>query len=94
MRQCLFTFEDSRAEDNFKAEIAAKRLAEVYPKVEARGYKLNIPMPGHAVAEDQHAQLSTDLNQLEELIKEHDVIFLLLDSREARWLPTVIGQVH
>ena len=26
VRQCLFTFEDSRAADNFKAEIAAKRL--------------------------------------------------------------------
>ena len=51
MRQCLFTFEDSREENNFKAEIAAKRLAEVYPKVETRGVVMNIPMPGHAVAE-------------------------------------------
>ena len=57
VRQCLFTFEDSRAENNYKAEIAAKRLAEVYPKVETRGVVLNIPMPGHAVAEDQQNQL-------------------------------------
>ena len=34
VRQCLFTFEDSRAEDNYKAEIAAKRLKEVYPGAE------------------------------------------------------------
>ena len=62
VRQCLFTFEDSRAENNFKAEIAAKRLAEVYPKVEARGVKLSIPMPGHTVAEDQQEQLFSDAN--------------------------------
>ena len=32
--------------------------------------------------------------KLEALIEEHDVVFLLLDSREARWLPTVLSGVH
>ena len=57
VRQCLFTFEDSRAEDNFKAQIAAKRIAEIYPKVEAQGITMNIPMPGHTVAEDKYEKL-------------------------------------
>ena len=34
------------------------------------------------------------VEQLEELIKSHDVVFLLLDTREARWLPTVMCMVH
>ena len=33
VRQCLFTYEDSIAADNYKAPIAAKRLAEVFPMV-------------------------------------------------------------
>lgn len=32
--------------------------------------------------------------QLEGLIKDHDVIFLLLDTREARWLPTLLSSYH
>lgn len=28
---------------------------------------------------------------LEQLFDEHDVVFQLMDSRESRWLPTVMG---
>ena len=52
VRQCLFTFEDSKALDNYKATIAAKRLKEIYPNVQSEGHVLSIPMPGHSVGED------------------------------------------
>jgi ubiquitin-like modifier-activating enzyme ATG7 len=31
---------------------------------------------------------------LEKLVNDHDVLFLLLDSREARWLPTVLANKY
>jgi len=50
-------------------------------------------MPGHAVGESKeaYAALLEEMQRLENLIKEHDVIFLLTDSRESRWLPTVLS---
>lgn len=96
VRQCLFTFEDSKASDNFKATIAAKRLKEIYPKVNVKGVNLSIPMPGHSLGENPEVRQKAfeDLATLEELVKAHDVVFLLLDSREARWLPTILAHVH
>jgi ubiquitin-like modifier-activating enzyme ATG7 len=35
-----------------------------------------------------------DVNLLHDLIRQHDVVFLLTDSRESRWLPTVIASVE
>ena len=96
VRQCLFTYEDSIAPDNFKAPIAAKRLKEVFPMVKATGEILKIPMPGHAVASNDQAQaeLYDNMERLNALVKDHDAIFLLTDSRESRWLPTVLANVH
>lgn len=55
VRQCLFTFEDSKSPDNQKAHVAAKRLQEIFPSVVTRGEKLRIPMPGHAIGNNEEA---------------------------------------
>lgn len=46
-------------------------------------------MPGHNVTNE--IKISHDVDQLRELIASHDVIYLLMDSRESRWLPTLLG---
>lgn len=48
-------------------------------------------MPGHTIGESLLKQVREDVAALEQLIEEHDAVFLLMDSRESRWLPTVIG---
>lgn len=48
-------------------------------------------MPGHPIPPQSVDQTKADVAKLEKLIDEHDVVFLLMDSRESRWLPTVVG---
>ncbi|TRY85120.1 hypothetical protein DNTS_023055 [Danionella cerebrum] len=59
----------------------------------AEGHSLSIPMPGHPVdfSDSTLAQAQKDVETLEALISRHDVIFLLMDTRESRWLPTLIA---
>ncbi|CCH44783.1 Autophagy-related protein [Wickerhamomyces ciferrii] len=89
VRQPLFNFEDVGSP---KAEIAAKSLQKIFPLVNSKGFQLEIPMAGHPVTNESKQQ--DGFNQLVQLIKEHDTIFLLTDSREARWLPTIIGKSY
>ena len=49
-------------------------------------------MPGHPVPPSAEEQSRKDVQKLEELIEEHDVVFLLMDSRESRWLGGLIGR--
>ena len=59
----------------------------------ATGHAISIPMPGHPIPSSDAAlsQAKADVEKLEKLFDEHDAIFLLMDSRESRWLPTVLG---
>ncbi|RUP47568.1 hypothetical protein BC936DRAFT_145578 [Jimgerdemannia flammicorona] len=89
VRQPLFFFEDSLDGGKPKAQTAASNLKRVYPGVHAQGFNLAIPMPGHPITSEE--QTRADVDKLTELIREHDVIYLLMDSRESRWLPTFLG---
>ncbi|KIM30916.1 hypothetical protein M408DRAFT_272509 [Serendipita vermifera MAFF 305830] len=91
VRQPLFEFEDCLDGGKPKAECAAARLKKIYPGVDANGYSMSIPMPGHPIPKEAVAQAKKDVELLEKLIDEHDVVFLLMDSRESRWLPSIIA---
>ena len=94
VRQSLFTFEDCAGDGKFKAEAAAESLRHVFPGVRTRSHVFTIPMPGHFVAPAEAPRARADAKLLEDLIVEHDAIFLLSDSRECRWLPTLLGVLH
>ncbi|GJE98792.1 E1-like protein-activating enzyme [Phanerochaete sordida] len=91
VRQPLFTFEDCLDGGKPKAECAAENLKKIFPGVNATGHSLSIPMPGHPIPPASVEQTQKDVALLEQLFDNHDVIFLLMDSRESRWLPTVMG---
>ncbi|KAK5452831.1 Autophagy protein 7 [Exophiala xenobiotica] len=94
VRQPLFNFEDCLDGGKKKATCAADALRQIYPGVESEGHVLSVPMAGHPIPPDADAEKKTkaEYEKLQELIDGHDVIFLLMDTRESRWLPTVMGK--
>lgn len=90
VRQPLFEFDDCIDGGRPKAPRAAEALRRIYPGVESEGHSLSVPMLGHPFTDEERAK--ADLEKLEQLIREHDAVFLLMDTRESRWLPTVIGK--
>ncbi|KAB8345968.1 hypothetical protein FH972_023020 [Carpinus fangiana] len=90
VRQPLFEFKDCVGGGVDKATRAAEALKQIYPGVEAAGHVMNVPMAGHPVTNE--AATKADYDKLKDLIDDHDVIFLLMDTRESRWLPSVMGK--
>ena len=48
-------------------------------------------MPGHPIPRETVAQAQEDVEHLERLFNTHDAVFMLMDSRESRWLLAVLG---
>jgi hypothetical protein len=76
----------------FKAIAAAESLRRISPHVTAEGVVLTIPMPGHPLPAEGPAlaKVRESVARLEALINAHDVVYLLTDTRESRWLPTLL----
>ncbi|XP_047974492.1 ubiquitin-like modifier-activating enzyme atg7 isoform X2 [Salvia hispanica] len=91
LRQSLYTLDDCLNGGEFKAIAAAKSLSRIYPAVETQSVVMAIPMPGHPVLSQDENSVLEDCKQLHNLIDSHDVIFLLTDTRESRWLPTLLS---
>ncbi|XP_053985692.1 uncharacterized protein LOC128880052 isoform X2 [Hylaeus volcanicus] len=89
VRQSLYCHQDA-VEHKYKAYAARDALLNIRPNINAEGVVLHIPMPGHVVGKSMMESMKQSLKKLEELIQNTDVVFFLLDSREARWLPTVL----
>ncbi|KAL5363979.1 hypothetical protein BJX96DRAFT_167918 [Aspergillus floccosus] len=90
VRQPLFNFTDCLEGGAKKAYRAAEALSEIYPGVDATGHVLAVPMAGHPVVDVEKTR--SEFETLKKLIDDHDAIFLLMDTRESRWLPTVMGK--
>ncbi|KAL4901962.1 hypothetical protein BDW74DRAFT_159328 [Aspergillus multicolor] len=90
VRQPLFNFADCLDGGAKKALRASQALSEIYPGVESVGHVLAVPMAGHPILDVEKTKSEFEL--LKKLIDDHDAIILLMDTRESRWLPTVMGK--
>ncbi|GHP06665.1 ThiF protein [Pycnococcus provasolii] len=95
-RQCLYEFADASAEGGPrpKAVAAAESLRRIHPSCVANGEVLNIPCPGHPIPPSDVASAEEAYSRLSALVESHDAVFLLTDSRESRWLPTILCARH
>lgn len=90
VRQSLFEYADSLMPAKNKCDAASEALKRIHPNVQSESVNLSIPMPGHFVGDELLERTKQDIARLEQLIDAHDCVYLLMDTRESRWLPTVI----
>jgi ubiquitin-like modifier-activating enzyme ATG7 len=94
VRQNLFTLEDCQYKNGsgkLKAQATAESLRAIAADVQSEGIHLSIPMPGHSETKESIAKSVTTLDQL---IQDCDVVYLLTDTRESRWLPNLMAAAH
>ena len=91
VRQSLFTMDDARA-NRMKAEAAVTALDRILPGVQARAIVAQVPMPGHLITNDD--EFAQSMQSVTAAVRDADVVFLLMDSREGRWLPALLAAAN
>jgi len=89
-RQSFYTSNDVNTP---KGTAIVKRLKERYSSVDEPVFEedpMEIPMPGHHVSDEEAAGVLENCKKLQRLVATHDAVFLLTDTRESRWLPTLL----
>ncbi|SPJ11005.1 autophagy-related protein 7, putative, partial [Plasmodium sp. DRC-Itaito] len=90
-RQYLYTLEDAEKYGNigeYKCVAAKKNLLKICPDLNITAKVMDIPMPGHLNYLNEN--LEATINELDNLINNHDVVFLLTDSKESRYFPCLM----
>lgn len=94
-RQCLYSWKEAMGRNRMKATLAAEELKAINPAINSHGVVFEIPMPDHVVQgvmekEEMERGVEEKVSRLCDLVDTHDVVFLLTDSRESRWLPSLL----
>lgn len=87
-RQCLYNWSDCtlhQGQSIYKAVVAAQALKEINPAIDSQGVVFSIPMMNH-----EEDDMRERILQLCEWIDESDVVFLMTDLIDSRWLPSVL----
>ncbi|KAI4838383.1 autophagy-related protein 7 [Plasmodium brasilianum] len=91
-RQYLYTIADAERYGNlgeYKCIAAKNNLLKISPDINITAKVMDIPMPGHLnYLKDKN--IENKMKELDELIENHDVVFLLTDSKESRYFPCLL----
>jgi len=101
LRQTLYQYSDIGKPKATQAAYRLKQIimpeSDIYLNKKIKGYKLEVPMPGHIIDQTDISSIQEfekNLTNLIQLFEDNDIVFVLTDSRESRWLPTLLGQVY
>ena len=90
IRQSLYEYSDIGKR---KIEVAVQRLRAMNPFASIEGRYLSVPMPGHPIFPNELEGVEQDVLQLIHYVQTSEIIFLLTDTRESRWLPCLLAKV-
>uniref|UniRef100_A0A8R7PFL1 THIF-type NAD/FAD binding fold domain-containing protein n=1 Tax=Triticum urartu TaxID=4572 RepID=A0A8R7PFL1_TRIUA len=73
-----------------RATAIVPHLKERCPAVEVEGIQMEIPVPRNPVSPTKMSSVLDNCKRFQALVASSDVVFLLTDTWESRWFPTLL----